>query len=46
MKFLLDQGTPEEALGEIRKAIELWMATARDFGDPIPEPKGRRLQFA
>jgi len=39
-------GTPEEALGEIRKAIELWMATARDFGDPIPEPKGRRLQFA
>lgn len=38
--------TPEEALGEIRQAMELWIAAANEFGDPVPEPKGRRLQFA
>jgi len=24
----------------------LWIDTAREFGDPIPEPKGRRLMLA
>lgn len=28
------------------EAIQAWLATAREFGDPIPEPKGRKLMFA
>jgi len=36
----------EEALAEAQEAIELWIDTAREFGDPIPQPKGRRLAFA
>jgi predicted RNase H-like HicB family nuclease len=38
--------TQEAALANVREAVELWIETAREFGDPIPEPKGRRLQFA
>ena len=38
--------TPSKALTEAHCAISLWLATAREFGDPIPEPKGRRLQYA
>jgi predicted RNase H-like HicB family nuclease len=36
----------EAALAEARQAIDLWVETAKEFGDPIPEPKGRRLQLA
>ncbi len=35
-----------EALENIREAIALWIKTAEEFGDPVPEPKGRRLAFA
>jgi predicted RNase H-like HicB family nuclease len=38
--------THEEALVNAKTAMQLWLATAREFGDPIPEPKGRRLVFA
>ena len=38
--------TQEEALININEAIKLWLNTAREFGDPIPEPIGRRLVFA
>ena len=38
--------TQEIALKQINQAIELWLDTAKEFGDPIPEPKGRRLVFA
>ena len=38
--------TPEAALANAKEAIELWLDTAREFGDPIPEPKGRRLILA
>lgn len=34
------------ALENAQDAIDLWLETAEEFGDPIPEPKGRRLQFA
>ena len=27
-------------------AIDLWLKTAREFGDPVPEPKGERLMLA
>ena len=36
----------EEALTNIHVAIDLWIKTAKEFKDPIPEPKGRRLVFA
>jgi predicted RNase H-like HicB family nuclease len=38
--------TQEAALANAQEAIALWIDTAREFGDPIPEPKGRRLIFA
>lgn len=36
----------KEALENAQGAIELWLKTAREFGDRIPEPKGRRLMYA
>jgi predicted RNase H-like HicB family nuclease len=36
----------EEALANTNEAIGLWLDTAKEFGDPIPEPKGRRLMYA
>jgi len=36
----------EAALANVKDAIALWIDTAREFGDPIPEPKGRRLILA
>ncbi len=36
----------EEALANAKDAVRLWLDTAREFGDPIPAPKGRRLIFA
>lgn len=38
--------SPEEALSNAQDAISLWLETAREFGDPIPEPAGRRLVLA
>lgn len=38
--------THEEALANAKAAERLWLDTAREFGDPIPEPKCRRLVFA
>lgn len=36
----------EEAIKNVKDAIQLWIDTAKEFGDPIPEPKGRRLILA
>ena len=38
--------TQEGALTQVKEAMQLWLDTAREFGDPVPEPKGRRLMFA
>lgn len=38
--------SPDEALVNAQEAMQLWLDTAREFGDPIPEPKGRRLLYA
>lgn len=38
--------SPDEALTNAQGAMQLWLDTAREFGDPIPEPKGRRLVYA
>ncbi|MBN2376393.1 MAG: type II toxin-antitoxin system HicB family antitoxin [Sedimentisphaerales bacterium] len=36
----------EKALDNAQQAIQLWIDTAREAGDPVPEPKGRRLMLA
>jgi predicted RNase H-like HicB family nuclease len=38
--------TPQDALANAQDAVQLWIDTAQEFGDPVPEPKGRRLVFA
>jgi predicted RNase H-like HicB family nuclease len=38
--------TQEVALANANEAIRLWIDTAREFGDPVPEPKGERLMLA
>ncbi|MBI5038665.1 MAG: type II toxin-antitoxin system HicB family antitoxin [Nitrospirae bacterium] len=37
---------PETALKNAKEAIQLWIETAKEFGDPVPEPKEERLIFA
>lgn len=36
----------EAALANVQDAIQLWIDTALEFGDQVPEPKGRRLMLA
>lgn len=38
--------TQEASLKNINAAIQLWIDTAKEFGDPVPEPKGQRLMLA
>ncbi len=38
--------TQSDALQNVRDAMDLWLETATEFGDPIPQPKGRRLMLA
>ena len=35
--------TQIDALKNVNEAIELWLETAREFGDEIPQPNERRL---
>ena len=38
--------TRAEALKEAESAIQLWIETAQEFGETIPEPKGRKHVYA
>jgi predicted RNase H-like HicB family nuclease len=38
--------THAAALANANEAIQLWIETANEFGDPAPEPKGQRLMLA
>ena len=38
--------TYETAAANANEAIQLWIDTATEFGDPIPEPKCQRLMLA
>ena len=38
--------THESAPANSKEAIQLWIDTAQEFGDPVPEPKGQRLILA
>ena len=35
--------TEEEALGEVKVAMELWLETARKEGRIVPQPHGKEL---
>lgn len=35
-----------EALENAEEAIQLWLDTAQEFGDPVLEPKGEKLKYA
>ena len=34
--------TQQAALKNITRAMDLWIDTAKEYGDPIPEPRERR----
>ena len=36
----------ESALKNAQEAIQLWIDTANEFGEPVPVPKSRRLMLA
>ena len=38
--------TQQQALLNANEAMELWIDTAEEFGDYIPEPRGQKLMFA
>lgn len=38
--------TQETALKNAKAAMQLWLDTAKEFGESIPQPKGRRLMLA
>ena len=38
--------TQEAALKNVNEAIQLWVDTAQEINDPVPEPKGERLMLA
>ena len=43
---MADGETLEETLAMVQEVMQLWIETAQEDGDSIPEPKGRRLMFA
>ncbi len=38
--------TQEKALKNALDAVTLWIETAKEFGDPVPVPKGGKLMYA
>ncbi len=38
--------THQSALENVQAAMASWIETTREFGDPVPAPKRRRLVFA
>lgn len=36
----------EDSLKNVESAIQLWIETAREFGDHVPQPKRRKLMYA
>ena len=38
--------TEEDALSNVKDAIQLWIDTSIENGEKIPEPKGHRLMLA
>jgi antitoxin HicB len=43
---IADGKTPEEALHEAQDALESWLRTAKQFGDPIPKPRKTTTEYS
>ena len=43
---MADGETLEDTLSMVQEVMHLWIETAKEDGDRVPEPKGRRLMFA
>lgn len=37
--------TPQQALAEVERAKDAWLAAARELGKPIPEPRYRPVIY-
>ena len=37
--------TRQKALSSVNQAVELWIDTAKEFGDPVPAPKCQKPTF-
>ena len=37
--------TQEDALANLAEAVQLWVDTAKEFGNPVPEPKGQSVSL-
>ena len=35
--------TQEKVLKNINEGVDLWIVTGREFGNPVPQPRGERL---
>lgn len=44
--FMAHGDTQAAALANANDAMQLWLDAAKEFGRPIPEPKGQRLMLA
>ena len=44
--YMAHSESQESALKNAQEAIQLWIDTANEFGEPVPVPKGRRLMLA
>ncbi len=43
---MADGTSYEDAISSVQKVIQEWIDTAVELGRTIPEPKGRRLNYA
>lgn len=41
--YMAHRPTQQAVLANVNEAIQLWIDTAKECGEPIPAPKGRRL---
>ena len=37
--------TQEVALANLAEAVQLWVETAKEFGNPVPKPKGQSVSL-
>jgi predicted RNase H-like HicB family nuclease len=37
--------TQEDALANLAQAVQLWVDTAKEFGNPVPEPTGQSVSL-
>ena len=43
---MADGKTHQQALKAVERVAKEWIATARELGRPVPEPRGTKLMYA